>query len=151
MLRVFLVMAFQSPGRQQAFRRTVAAHILLMAILLLTQGAGEPRQPSVTLGLALLVAGIVEGAVLIGWRLTQLPKSQALEFLLVTPVRPRRLFLAEALVGLLRLGLVTLAGLPILVLIAADGRLDALDVTVLLVMPFTWGAHTGLGLTMWAY
>jgi hypothetical protein len=105
----------------------------------------------VALGLTLLVAGIVEGAVLIGWRLTQLPKSQALEFLLVTPLRPRRVFLAEAVVGLLRLGLVMLAGLPVLALLAADGRLDALDVAVLLVMPFTWGAITGLGLTVWAY
>jgi hypothetical protein len=144
-------MAFQSPGRQQAFRRTVVAHIALMCVLLLTQGAGAPRQPSIALGLALLIAGIVEGAVLIGWRLTQQPKSQALEFLLVTPLRPRQLFLAEALVGILRLGLVTLAGLPVLILLAADGRLDELDVAVLIVMPFTWGAITGLGLTMWAY
>ena len=48
-----------------------------------------------------------------GWRLTQIPKSQALEFLLVSPLRPRRLFLAEALVGLTRLALVTLSGLPL--------------------------------------
>jgi hypothetical protein len=151
MLRVFLSTAFQSPGRQQAFRRMVVAHLGLMAILLLTHGAGTPVQPSVTLGLALLVAGIVEGAVLIGWRLTQLPKSQALEFLLVTPLRPRRFFLAESLVGLLRLALTTFAGLPILILLGFDGRLDWLDVPVLIIMPFTWGAATGLGLTMWAY
>jgi hypothetical protein len=151
MLRVFLSMAFQSPGRQQAFRRMVVAHIGLMGILLLTQGGGKPGEPSVALGLALLVAGIVEGAVLIGWRLTQLPKSQALEFLLVTPLRPRQLFFAESLVGLLRLALTTLVGLPILVLLATDGRLDVLDIAVLILMPFTWGAATGLGLTMWAY
>src|SRR6516165_9787766 len=150
MVHVFLKMAFQSPGRQQAFRRTLVAHLALMGVLLLTQGAGAPRQPSVALGLTLLIAGIVEGAVLIGWRLTQLPKSQSLEFLLVTPLRPRRVFLAEAVVGLLRLGLVTFVGAPVLVLLAADGRLDALDVAVLLVMPFTWGAITGLGLTVWA-
>lgn len=151
MLRPFLTLAFQTPGRQLAFRRLVVAHLALMLILLASQGTGEPGKPSVALGLTLLVAAIVEGAVLIGWRLTQLPKSQALEFLLVTPLRPRRLFLAEALVGLLRLGLVMLAGLPILLLLSADGRLDPLDVAVLLLMPFTWGAVTGLGLTVWAY
>jgi hypothetical protein len=151
MLRSFLTLAFHSPERQQAFRRTVVGHLALILVLLLTQGAGAPRQPSLALGLTLLVAGIVEGAVLIGWRLTQLPKSQALEFLLVTPLRPRQLFLAEALVGVLRLGLVTLAGLPVLVLLVSDGRLDVLDVAVLLVMPFTWGAVTGLGLTVWVY
>jgi hypothetical protein len=151
MLRPFLHLTFQSPGRQQAFRLTVAAHLALIATVLGTQGMGEPAMPSVALGLALLIAGIVEGAVLIGWRLTQLPKSRALEFLLVTPLRPRRVFLAEAVVGLLRLGLVTFVGAPVLVLLAADGRLDALDVAVLLIMPFTWGAITGLGLTVWAY
>jgi len=66
-------------------------------------------------------------------------------------LRPRRLFLAETAVGLLRLALVTLAGLPILVLLVHEGCLDPLDVAVLLVMPFTWGAATGLGLTVWAY
>jgi hypothetical protein len=103
------------------------------------------------LGQFLLVAGIVEGAVLVGWRLTQLPKSQALEFLLVTPERPHGVFLAEALVGLGRFALVTLSSLPVLLLLLFNARLDFLDLPVLLLMPFTWGAVTGLGLTMWAY
>jgi hypothetical protein len=147
----FISLAFQSPGRQAAFRRAVVGHLALLALILAAKGSGSAGKPSVPLGLALLVAGIVEGAVLIGWRLAQLPKSQALEFLLVTPLRPRRVFLAEALVGLVRLGLVTLSGLPILVMLVMMGRLDPLDVAALLVMPFTWGAITGLGLTVWAY
>jgi hypothetical protein len=103
------------------------------------------------LGHLLLIAAIVEGALLIGWRLTQLPRSQAMEFLLVSPLRPHRLFLAEAAVGLALLGLVTLSGLPLLLLLAAGGTLDPLDIVVLLLMPFTWGSITGLGLTVWAY
>src|SRR5262249_19599835 len=93
----------------------------------------------------------VEGALLLGWRLTQLPRSQALEFLLVSPLRPPRVFLAEALVGVCRLALVTLAGLPVLALLAADGFLDTADLAPLLVVPRTWGALTGLGLAAWAY
>src|SRR5205823_6180504 len=99
-------------SRQIAFRRIVAVHLALLAgayALMRLLGRGGPAE---VLGHTLLVAGIVEGAVLIGWRLTQLPKSQALEFLLVSPLRPRNLFLAEALVGLAKLTLVTLAGLP---------------------------------------
>src|SRR5439155_21430449 len=113
--------------------------------------APAAASPTPILGHGLLVAGILEGALLLGWRLTQLPKSQALEFLLVSPVRPRQFFLAEALVGLARLALVTLTGLPVLLLLALEGRLDLLDVPVLLAMPFTWGALTGLGLITWAY
>ncbi|HYT92375.1 MAG TPA: hypothetical protein VEL76_26915, partial [Gemmataceae bacterium] len=82
---------------------------------------------------------------------TQLPKSQALEFLLVSPVRPRQLFLAEALVGLTRLALVTLAGLPVLLLLAGEGLLDFLDLPPLLLMPLTWGALAGFSLVTWAY
>jgi hypothetical protein len=103
------------------------------------------------LGNVLLTAGIVEGAVLVGWRLTQIPKSQALEFLLVSPLRPMRVVFGEAFVGLALLGLVTLSGLPLLVLLATCGVIDRLDPVVLIVMPFTWGAVTGLGLTVWAY
>src|SRR5262249_16869376 len=158
--RLFFALAMLSPGRQLAFRRALVAHVILV-------GAGSwsvvcGGSPGF-LGHLLLVAGIVEGAVLIGWRLTQLPKSQALEFLLVSPLQARRLFLSEALVGLARLALVTLSGLPVLLLLTLLGRRDAgtfgllspglasVDLGPLLLMPFTWGAVTGLGLTAWAY
>src|SRR5262249_44950120 len=114
--------AMLSPGRQRAFQRAVVTH----AFALLAAATAVEFWGSVgliLLGELLLVAGITEGAILVGWRLTQLPKSQALEFLLVTPQRPSRIFFAEALVGLSRLALVTLAGLPGLVLLVINGRL----------------------------
>jgi hypothetical protein len=156
MLKSFFALAAQSPGRQQAFRQIVLAHLLLVlggagalhayAVSATHKGAGAP-----ILGHLLLITGIVEGAMLIGWRLTQLPKSQALEFLLVSPLHPQRVFLAEALVGITRLAWVTLAGLPGLVLLFSDGYIDWVDLFPLLLMPFTWGCLTGLGLTAWAY
>jgi hypothetical protein len=88
---------------------------------------------------------------LIGWRLTQLPKSQALEFILVSALRPRGLFVAEAAVGLAQLTLVTLSGLPLWALLVADGVLQPLDLLALLCIPLVWGAVSGLGLTVWAY
>lgn len=146
-----------SISRQKAFRQAVAIHLLLVLTAVWTVYV-RSRMLCVggdigigLLGQFLLVAGIVEGATLLGWRLTQLPKSQALEFLLVTPLRPRRVFLAEALIGLARLGLVTLAGLPALVFLIGVGGLAVSDLGPLLFMPFTWGAVTGLGLTIWAY
>jgi hypothetical protein len=150
MLGPFFRVGMLSISRQATFRRAVVVHLLLVAsmvFLVYVQGSFG----AVMLGEVLLVAGIVEGAILIGWRLTQMPKSQALEFLLVSPVQPHRVFWAEALVGLGRLALVTLAGLPLLAVLAAPGWLDLLDFAVLTVMPFTWGAITGLGLTVWAY
>lgn len=146
-----------SIGRQNAFRRTVAVHLLLLSAAVwavYVRGrvlyVGGPIGVA-SLGQFLLLAGIVEGAALIGWPLTQLPKSQALEFLLITPLRPQRVFLAEGLVGLARLGLVTLAGLPILIFLVVVGGLESSHLGPLLAMPFTWGVVTGLGLTVWAY
>jgi hypothetical protein len=147
----FFTLAAQSPTRQQAFRRAVIAHLAILAGGVWALRRYGPDDGALLLGYLLLIAGIVEGAALLGWRLTQLPKSQALEFLLVTPLRPRCVFLAETLVGLARLTLVTFSGLPVLVLLMADGYVDVLDLIPLLLMPLTWGVLTGLGLTIWAY
>jgi hypothetical protein len=163
MLYSFFALAAQSPSQQRSFRRTVIVHLAVLigsvwALDFLTGGVWgvDPRHPAAAeaaalLGYVLLIAGIVEGATLLGWRLTQLPKTQALEFLLVTPLRPRRVFFAEACVGLARLALVTLAGLPVLALLTLAGCLNPIDLLPLLVMPFTWGTVTGLGLAAWAY
>src|SRR5262245_14633294 len=151
MFAPFFVLAAVSPSRQATFRRAVVAHLVLLgglAIALIHQG---PRGSAALLAHVLLTAGIVEGGILIGWRLTQMPRSQALEFLLVSPLPPSRLFLGEAFVGLALLAFVTLSGLPVLALLAAIGCLDPLDLAPLVAIPLTWGAITGLGLTVWAY
>src|SRR6516165_9155655 len=109
MLYPFFALAAQSPTRQAAFRRVGTAHLSLLLGGVWVMYGQRPGASGSLLGHLLLVAGIVEGAVLVGWRLTQLPKSQALEFLLASPLRPRRVLLAEALVGLTQLALVTLA------------------------------------------
>ncbi len=151
MNHAFFALAAQSPTRQESFRRAVVLHLLLLAGAVWVASRQPQRQGNPFLGHVLIVAGIIEGAALVGWRLTQMPKSQALEFLLVSPLPPWRLFMGEALVGLAQLTLVTLSGLPLLLVLAADGRLDILDPVPLILMPLSWGALTGLGLTVWAY
>jgi hypothetical protein len=149
LLYPFFALTAQSPTRQTTFRVVVTAHLAALGgVALLVMGRQVPPHG---LGHVLLVAGIVEGAILIGWRLTQLPKSQALEFLLVTPLPPGFILVAEGLVGICRLALVTICGLPILVLLAVSGFVGWLDLSPLLGMPLTWGALTGLGLTAWSY
>lgn len=150
MLSAFFVAAAQSPGRQFTFRALATFHLLALASGYFLIGS-QPQPRIALLGQCLLVAGIVEGALLVGWRLTQLPKSQALEFLLASPLRPHRILLSEAAIGLTRLALITLAGVPLLVLLVQEGRLDARDLLPLLAMPFLWGWLTGIGLTAWAY
>src|SRR2546423_10201845 len=77
-------LAAVSPGRQLAFRYLVGCHLILVtAGITLPRGIQSEGTP--LLGHAVLIAGILEGALVLGWRLTQLPKSQSLEFLLVSP------------------------------------------------------------------
>lgn len=148
MLGPFFAVAARSPGRRRSLQLAMFLHLgMCLAIVFLTH---HPQTPLV-LGMTLLLAGIVEGAILIGWRLTQIPRSQALEFLLVSPVSPRLVYFAEMLVGLLRLAIVQLTALPVLVVLAEIRKILWWDVPVLLLVPWTWGAVTGLGLTAWAY
>jgi hypothetical protein len=149
MLKPFFAVAMLAPGRQRSFRRLAVTHVLLVATL--CYAATRTPGTITTVGYLLLVLGLVEGAALVGWRLTQLPKSQALEFLLTSPVQPRRLFLAESLVGVCRFALVWFAGLPVLGGLAFTGVVDVPDLMPLAVMPFVWGVLAGLGLTAWVY
>src|SRR5262249_21270758 len=126
MVRLFLRLAAESPARQRRFRWAVAAHLILLAACL-GWACRHPENRGSATGSVLLTAGIVEGAVLLGWRLTQLPKSQALEFLFVSPLRPWQFLLVEAAIGLYRLALITLSGLPVLLLMAVAGFLDLSD------------------------
>lgn len=150
MLLPFFTLAMVAPQRQRSLRTAAAAHVALLGAAL-TGVALSATRSAPLIGQALLVAGIVEGALLVGWRLTQLPKSQALEFLLVSPLRPPGVLLAEALVGVARLALVTLAGLPVLLLLVALGVFVPGDLPALLLLPWTWGTFAGLALTAWAY
>jgi hypothetical protein len=151
MLAPFFTVAMLAPGRQLSFRRLVVLHVGLLAGLTALAVRSDSPTSLGTIAQILLAVGLVEGAALIGWRLTQLPKSQALEFLLVSPVQPRRLFAAEAIVGVARFALVTLAGLPVLGLMVFAGLADWADLVPLGVMPFVWGVIAGLGLTAWVY
>ena len=147
----FFALAAVSPGRQIAFRCLACVHVGIVGIMVLFLQGRADLESLYILGHVLLVAGIVEGALLLGWRLTQLPKSQALEFVFVSPLHPSLLFLAEIMVGVARLALVTLAGLPLLLSLVLDQTLYPIDVLPLLWMPLLWGTITGLGLTAWAY
>lgn len=150
MLRAFFRLAAQNPARQRAFRRAVAVHlaVLLCTCFILCE---NPARGAPLLAYVLLTTSICEGAFLVGWRLTQIPKSLALEYLLASPVSSRRIFQGEALVAATRLVLVTLSGLPVLLLLAQAGLLRIEDVPVLLLLPLEWGLVIGLGITWWVY
>src|SRR5436190_6391207 len=133
MLYPFFALAAQSPTRQRSFRNAAAAHVCLLLSAVLVGCGLKPGQPFLLLGHLLLCAAIVEGALLVGWRLTQMPKSQALEFILVSPLRPHWLLISELLVGAAQLLLITLAGLPLLAYLVAVGLIQPWDLPPLLI------------------
>jgi len=151
MLKPFFVVAMQAPGRQGAFRRVVVGHVAVTGLLAFLVAQARTAETLTVAGYALLCLGLIEGAALVGWRLTQMPKSLALEFLLTSPVQPRRVFLAESLVGVTRFTLVQLSGLPLLGGLVFTGLVGPADLTPLFVLPLTWGLLAGLCLTAWIY
>lgn len=151
MLAEFYRLATVSPSRRRAFAGVALAHLGALALLFLAIRIGAIEQPRLAVGNFLIVAGIVEGALLLGWRLTQLPKSQALEFILVSPLESTRFLFCEALVAASRLVLVTFTGVPLLLWLFRQGAIDGSDLIALLLLPLAWGLATGVGLTAWAY
>ena len=144
-------LAILSPTRRASFRRAVLMHFAVVAALMALVVHDCTRPTLAIVAQLVLVIGIVEGASLIGWRLTQLPKSQALEFLLVSSVPPWEIFAGELLVGVVRFLLVQLTALPLFCYAVLCGAAEWDDVIVLAAMPATWGAFTGLALTAWIY
>src|SRR5262249_43700867 len=71
MLSPFFILAAQSPSRQHAFRTLVVVHLCLLLVAAWLVAVSDPVRTAPYLGHLLLIAGIVEGAVLLGWRLTQ--------------------------------------------------------------------------------
>ncbi|VTU00799.1 unnamed protein product [Gemmataceae bacterium] len=147
----FFTTAMRAPARHLTFRRAAALHVLLVACLGWGAAHADTPERLAAVGQIALVLGVIEGASLVGWRLAQIPKSQALEFLLVSQLRPPGVFLAEALVGVGRFALVSLAGLPVLLVMVLQGLIIPADLWPLGFMPFLWGVVTALGLTVWAY
>ena len=151
MIRPFFAIAMLAPARQLTFRRVAVGHALFLSLTAwLTAANGTPHGVT-NFGYVLLALAMVEGATLAGWRLTQLPKSQALEFLLVSPVQPKRVFAAEALVGLSRFALVWLGGLPVFLALILSGAIAPVDLWPLAALPFVWGAAVALALSAWVY
>lgn len=151
MLRPFFTIAMLAPARQLTFRRVAVGHALFLGLLAwVTAADGTPQGVSI-FGYVSLIVAMVEGSALIGWRLTQLPKSQALEFLLVSPLQPKRVFAAEALVGLSRFALVWLGGLPVYLALIMCGAITGTDLWPLAVLPLIWGTASALILSAWVY
>lgn len=151
MLAPFFAVAMVAPNRQITFRRAVVAHVLFLTGCAWLLAVPASPQGMITFAYISLVMAMVEAAALVGWRLTQMPKSQALEFLLVSPVQPRRVFLAEAIVGLTRFALVWFSGLPVFVGMLISGMIAPADLIPLLVLPFAWGLAISMALTAWVY
>ena len=151
MLTTFFATAMRAPGRQLAFRRAVALHVGLITCLAWVCLRADTPATLGAVGQFALILGILEGASLVGWRLAQLPKSQALEFLLVSPVRSPSIFISEACAGIGRFALVSLSGLPVLLALVQAGCIEPDDLWPLLLLPFACGVVAALGLTAWAY
>ena len=75
------------------------AHVLVVSATAWAASGRDAGAARMLLGNVILIAAIVEGALLLGWRLTEVPKSQGLEFLLVSELGPPEILLGEAVVG----------------------------------------------------
>ena len=151
MLGDFFRSAGRSPSRQRLFRWMVVLHLAVLGMALLMLGASRSGRVFSILGDAHVLLGIVEGSILIGWRLAQWPKSQALEPLLLANLSSRAVMAGEQSVGIGQLVLLSLSGVPVLVLASALGWIDPASILLLPIQTLIWGSLVGFGLVVWAY
>jgi hypothetical protein len=151
MLIDFLRLAGRSPSRQRVFRLLVMVHVLVLSATALVVMQNQMPRTFSMMGFAHLMLGIVEGALAIGWRLVQWPKSQSLEPLLLANLSSRSVMSGEIAVGMSQMGLLSLSGIPILVMLASLGWTDGSAIFLLPLQSFLWGSAVGLGLVTWAY
>ncbi|HVJ81099.1 MAG TPA: hypothetical protein VNC50_08520 [Planctomycetia bacterium] len=160
MILPFFELAYRSPTRRGVFRNLLlvrlgclAGAVLLGTLAHAARHSGRPDAPLLGewIGWTLLVIGIVEGALVVGWRMTQLPKSRTLEPLLLSPTPAWATLLGEQAVGLLMLLLLTVSAAPILALLVALNWLSPEHAVLYPALGFAWGCVVGLGLTWWAY
>lgn len=154
-MAAFFRLAAQSRSRQKLWRQLVALHLATLAVGLWA-GFWRPDVSSSTrwiesLGHASILLWIVEGSLLVGWRLTQWPKSQSIELVLVTSRSPVAAMLGEQVVGLSLLALVSLSALPIYIMAWQAGWLDGAVPVLFPAMGWLWGSLAGFGLVSWAY
>lgn len=151
MLYPFFEQASRSPSRQRAFRRLLIVHQLVLLGVAWLGISARDRNLFELLAFTLLVCGIVEGALVLGWRLTQLPKSPSLESLLLSPLPAPLVLLGEQMVGLSLLAMLSISSAPLLALFVGLGWLDPAHAALAILFALTWGCITGFGLTWWAY
>jgi hypothetical protein len=129
----------------------VVLHLSVLAMTLLMLAVNRSGRLFSIMGDAHILLGIVEGALLVGWRLVQWPKSQALEPLLLANLSSRSVMAGEQSVGIGQLLLLAISGVPVLVLASVLGWVDPVSIVLLPIQTLIWGGVVGFGLVVWAY
>ena len=147
----FLLTATRSPARQQMFRRFLVIEIIVLAVAILLCAARRDTAVLAIVGDASLLLGIVQGALIIGWRLVQWPKSQALETLLLANLSSAAVMRGEQFVGIVQLVALALASVPILSFAIVMGWLPLLSVWLIPLNMLLASSVVGFGLVWWVY
>jgi hypothetical protein len=151
MLIDFFLFAGRSPSRQRLWRWLIVVHWAVLCLTLALLTSQRSNRVFSMLGYAHILLGIVEGSLVIGWRLVQWPKSQSLEPLLLANLSSRAVMAGEQAVGLAQLATLAASGIPLLVYAATCGWIDPVCVLLLPMQTFLWGSVVGFGLVVWAY
>ena len=150
MIAAFFRRAALAPARQQMLRQAAAGHAAAVTATTLA-GVGTGGGGAAWLGVVMLLDGILGGLLLVGWRLTQWPKTRALEALLVTPPAAFRSTLHELAVTVTAFALAYLAAAPVLLVAVALGWLQPAETLLAGTLGLLWGTAVGLAVTSWSY
>lgn len=151
MLRAHLGIQLRRTSQSFGLRGAAIAVVLILAVWIWIGSVGYPLLAAHRLATTLLMAGLVTGGCLTGWRLAQFPKSRAAEFQLVTPSSDAQIILSQASAGLLRTLLVIATAAPFVFAAWGAGWIDVMQLGALCVVPVLAGTLAGALLAVVAY
>ncbi len=151
MIRASLLAQTAHAWRCWSLRGAALGMVAVMALGQVSAAAQRPEELVLRLTWLQLLASLVIGACLVGWRVAQFPKSRAAEFHLVTPAADWQIILGEILGGAVKTVVVSGATLPFIAAMLGAGwiRLDA--ALAVFFVPLAGGLTAGLALAVAAY
>jgi len=151
MFRLALLRQLQNTWHGLTWRSLIVATVAVLGVVTLATSRQSPILATEAVATTQLLAGLLVGGFLTGWRVAQFPKSRAAEVQLLAPVSDWVHVGGELAAGMIRTAIVLMAITPMVVGLVALGWLRPGEATVLVALPIIGGWLAGLLLAVIAY
>ncbi len=151
MFHAIFIWHLHNAWRSTQLRATALGAVLVITLVSIAAIDQGPVELVERLTWTQFLLAVVCGGFLTAWRVTQLPKTRAYEFYLLTPASDWELVAGEMVAGMCRTAVVVLATAPLMAALWGTGWLSGAGCLALLVVPLVAGWLSGLLMAVVAF